>query len=255
MTDGASAAKIAVVIPAFNEALAIRSVVSEALKFCPDVFVIDDGSSDETAKCIADLPVRLIQHQQRMGKGRSLKDAMQTAFAAGFDAVISIDGDGQHSSEDIPQMVRAHCMHPKTILLCARLIDRGTQPGIRRFANHFADFWISWACGQPIVDSQCGQRLYPKSVMNHIDAPQTDGFAFESEVLINACRAGFTVATVPIRARYHSGRRASHFQPLNDVARLGRMIFKKLLLRGLALPSLYRSLTRSALTVDASHEH
>lgn len=244
------AARVAIIVPAFNEALAIRSVVESALAYCPHVFVIDDGSSDGTAQCIEDLPIQLIRHPLRMGKGRSLKDGMQAAFAAGFEAVISIDGDGQHGSEDIPRLLHAHALHPQTMLLCARLIGRESQPAIRRFANHFADFWVSWAAGQRVLDSQCGQRLYPRVLMDAIPAPASDGFAFESEVLINAAQAGFAIAAVPIRARYHQGRRASHFQPLQDVARIARMIFWKIVFRGLALPSLLRSLFRPALKLD-----
>jgi glycosyltransferase involved in cell wall biosynthesis len=243
-------ARVAIVVPALNEALAIRSVVESALAQCADVFVIDDGSSDDTAACIADLPVRLIRHAERQGKGRSLKDGMRAAFAAGFDAVISIDGDGQHSSDDVPRLLRAHAEHPRALLLCARLVDRQSQPWLRRFANHFADFWVSWAAGQRVLDSQCGQRLYPRALLDAIEPPQADGFAFESEVLINAGRAGFAIAAVPIRARYHAGRRASHFQPLRDVARITRMIFWKIVRRGLALPSLFRSLTRPALQLE-----
>ncbi len=243
-------ARVAIVVPALNEALAIRAVVESALVHCRDVFVIDDGSSDATAACIADLPVRVIRHRERMGKGRSLKDGMHAAFDDGFDAIISIDGDGQHSSDDIPRLLQAHAAQPQALLLCARLIGRESQPALRRFANHFADFWVSWACGQRVLDSQCGQRLYPRVLMETIKPASADGFAFESEVLINAARAGFSIAAVPIRARYHAGRRASHFQPLRDVVRITRMISVKLILRGLALPSLLRSLTRPALQLD-----
>lgn len=247
---GPDSHRVAIIIPALNEALAIREVVTAALQVCPDVFVVDDGSTDETAGTIADLPIQLIRHDVRMGKGRSLKDAMRAAFEAGFDAVISIDGDGQHSSDDVPRLLRAHALQPRALLLCARLIGRESQPAIRRFANHFADFWVSWACGQRVLDSQCGQRLYPRQIMEGIQTPEADGFAFESEVLINASRAGFTIAALPIRARYHDGRRASHFQPLRDVGRITRMIAWKIVFRGLALPSLLRALCRPAMQLD-----
>lgn len=244
------ATRVAIVIPALNEALAIRAVVESALAQCADVFVIDDGSSDDSTARIADLPVQLIRHSARMGKGRSLKDGMQAAFAAGFDAVISIDGDGQHSGEDVPRLLRAHTLQPRVLLVCARLIGRESQPVLRRFANHFADFWVSWACGQRVLDSQCGQRLYPRLIMETIETPVADGFAFESEVLINAAQAGFVIAALPIRARYHAGRRDSHFQPLRDVVKITRVIFWKIVFRGLALPSLFRSRSRPAVQLE-----
>lgn len=244
------AARVAIVVPALNEALAIRAVVEEALRYCSDVFVIDDGSSDDTVARIADLPVQVIRHDKRMGKGRALKDGMRAAFDAGFDAVISIDGDGQHSSEDVPRLLAAHARDPRAMLLCARLIGRETQPALRRFANHSGDFCISWACGRRVLDTQCGQRLYPRVLMQAIEMPASDGFAFESEVLINASLAGFAIAAVPIRARYHAGRRASHFQPLLDVVRISCMLWAKILRRGFALPSLWRSLRKPALKLD-----
>ena len=86
--------------------------------------------------------------------------------------------------------------------------------------------------------------------MESIQAPSTDGFAFESEVLINSSQAGFAIAAVPIRARYHPGRRASHFEPFRDAVKIARMIFWKIVFRGLALPSLFRSLSRPAVQLE-----
>lgn len=250
MSVAITTGQVAVIIPALNEELAIRKVVETVLLQCAAVFVIDDGSTDRTTECIADLPIRLLRHPQRMGKGHSLKDGMQAAFAEGFSAVISFDGDGQHSADDIPRLLQAHALHPDKILLCARLIGRETQPGLRRFANRIADFWVSWACGQPIVDSQSGQRLYPRLIMDAIDMPDSDGFTFESEVLINASQSGFVVAALAIKARYHAGRRASHFLPVRDVVRITRLIAAKLIPRWMAFPSLFRSLSQPVFRLD-----
>lgn len=239
--------RIVVAIPALNEQAAIRDVVTGVLAAGLPVIVIDDGSTDETAAIVRELPVTLLQHVSRQGKGQSLRDALAEARRQGFDAVISMDGDGQHHAEDLPAIVRAHAQRPDALLLCAREIGREAQPAIRRFANHFADFWVSWACGQRVLDSQCGHRLYPLAVVAAMQLPQSEGFAFESEMLIEAARVGTPIASIPIRARYHAGRRASHFRPLLDVARITRMIFWRIVRRGLYLGGLYRSLTRAPL--------
>ena len=244
--------RAAVVIPALNEELALRAVVESVLPYGLDVIVVDDGSSDRTSEVVADLPITLLRHAERMGKGQSLRDGFAKAIERGADAVLTMDGDGQHAAEDIPRLLAAHQKNPRALILCARLLDRQSQPGVRRFANHFADFWISWACGQKVRDSQCGQRLYPRVLIEGTPLPVTSGgFAFESEILIEAARHGYPIGCVAIRARYHEGRRPSHFQPLQDVGRITRMVSGKLIRRGFYLTGLVRSLVRPALRLDS----
>src|SRR5690348_16448887 len=79
--------RIAVVIPALNEERAIRGVVESVLALCPNVIVIDDGSTDHTIERIADLPVTLIRHATPLGKGQGLRDGFRKARELGFDAV------------------------------------------------------------------------------------------------------------------------------------------------------------------------
>src|SRR5690554_6531969 len=86
---------VAVVIPALNEALRIREVVEDALAHCPRVIVVDDGSDDGTAELIADLPVTVLRHAQRMGKGASLRDGFAEALRQGAKAVATMDEIGR----------------------------------------------------------------------------------------------------------------------------------------------------------------
>ena len=138
----------------------------------------------------------------------------------------------------------AHARSPQALVLCARTKSDDThRPVMRRFANGVADFCVSWACGLRVLDSQCGQRLYPKCVLDAIEMPSSGGFTFESEVLIEAARAGFRIVGVPIFARYHEGRRPSHFRPLADIGLITRMVSWKIVKRGLFLPGLVRSRT------------
>lgn len=242
--------KIAIVVPALDEARSIREVVTGALALGHEVVVVDDGSRDGTSDAIADLPVVLLRHAQRQGKGQSLRDGFAAAFARGATAVVTIDGDGQHAASDIPRLVAAHERSPQALVLCARTKSDGPRPALRRFANGFADFWISWACGLRVLDSQCGQRLYPKCVLDAIAMPASGGFTFESEVLIEAARAGFGIVGVPILARYHEGRRPSHFRPLADIGLITRMVSGKIVRRGLFLPGLVRSLASAPVLID-----
>ena len=145
---------LTVVIPAYNESATIRDVTRRALLQCENVIVVDDGSTDNTADCLADLNVRLIRHKTNLRKAAALWNGMRAAIDAGAHAVITLDGDGQHRPEDIPALVRAAEKHPGSIIIGSRLHQGEEIPTARLRANRVANFWISWAAGYPIRDSQ-----------------------------------------------------------------------------------------------------
>lgn len=231
------------VIPAYNEARSIRDVVVRTLAQLPQTIVVDDGSQDGTSAAIAGLPVVLLRNDANLGKAASLWRGMQHALDRGADAIVTLDGDGQHEPEDITRFVEAARLHPGAIIVGARLHARHAIPRQRYLANRFANFWIAWAAGQPIADSQCGFRLYPASVLRQLRIPhdKRDSFVFESEVLIEAGRRGVPIVAVPIEAIYDAHARPSHFQPLADVGHIARMISVKLLGRCMDLRGLVRS--------------
>ena len=237
--------KVAVVIPAFNEAATIRDVVQRALAQLKDVIVVDDGSTDGTAAALADLPVTLISNPANLGKGASLWRGFAVALTEGADAVITVDGDAQHCPEDIPRLIAAAGEHPGRIIVGARLWDKDKVPPLRYFGNRFANFWVAWAAGCPVADSQSGFRLYPAAVLKHVEVAHGPGsrFAFESEILIEAGRAGVRSLAVPIAALYPPNARPSHYRSAVDTARIVRMIAWKLATRGFDLPALLRSLS------------
>ncbi|RDZ26376.1 glycosyltransferase family 2 protein [Lysobacter silvisoli] len=216
---------VAVVIPALNEALRIREVVLGALAHCPNVIVVDDGSDDGTADCIADLPATVLRHARRQGKGASLRDGFAEALRRGYAGVLTMDGDGQHDPADLPRLLASAQRHPRCIVIGARLRKRAAQPGYRRLANEFGDWGIGWGCGYRIADSQSGQRYYPAAVCALDDVPGED-FVFEAQILISAARRlGTGVISVPIESRYQPADdgqafRKSHFRPLRDLYRI-----------------------------------
>jgi glycosyltransferase involved in cell wall biosynthesis len=230
---------VAVVIPALNEALRIREVVEGALAQCDTVIVIDDGSDDDTAARIADLPVTLLRHPIRMGKGASLRDGFRAALKRGAVAVVTMDGDGQHAAEDIPRLLQAGNRHPGAIVIGARLRKRANQPLHRRLANEFGDWGIGFGCGLRIADSQSGQRLYPAMVAALDDVPGED-FVYEAQLLISAVRrVGAGIVSVPIESRYaqvHDAEgpkfRASHFRPLRDLWRITSHVVRQVWTHG-----------------------
>ena len=234
--------KLVAVIPAYNEAATIRDVATRTLRAVRDVIVVDDGSSDGTAAETQGLGVTLVSNPRNLGKGASLARGFAIALAEGADAVVTLDGDAQHCPEDIPRLVDTARAHPDRIIIGARIRDRDTVPPLRYFGNRFANFWVAWAAGFPVADSQSGFRLYPASLLRKVSVNPRARFAFESEILIEAGRAGVRTAAVPIAALYPPQGRASHFRPAVDTALIARMIAWKLVSRGLDLLGLVRSL-------------
>ena len=250
---------VCIVIPALNESLRIREVVSGALAHCPNVIVIDDGSDDGTSDCIADLPIVLLRHAQRQGKGASLREGFAEALRRGFAGVLSMDGDGQHAAEDIPRLLEAAALHPGAIVIGARMRKRAQQPVHRRLANEFGDWGISWGCGYRIADTQSGQRYYPAAVCALGDVPGED-FVFEAQILISAARQlGVRVVGVPIESRYQGAGavgqfRKSHFRPLRDLWRITSHVVKQVWGRGNVVAEYRRTRANPPVIHDPSGE-
>jgi hypothetical protein len=165
---------------------------------------------------------------------------------------VTLDGDGQHLPEDIPRLLNYFRQSPNTIIIGSRLHEKANIPRARYNANRFASFWISWAAGYPISDSQSGFRIYPANLLDQVKVAhrRSSGFVFESEILIEAGRRGITSLPVSISAIYMPQARASHFRPVVDIARIVRMVTWKLVARGLYLQGLQRSLRKNRRSVS-----
>ncbi len=223
----------AVVVPAYNEAATIRDVVQRCLAQVSLVIVVDDGSRDGTAALLEGLPVVLLRHPVNRGKGASLVTGFREALKHDIHAVITLDGDGQHRPEDIPSFLAQAREAGSMIIIGSRRAGKVNQPRLNYTLNRIADFWISWASGYLIEDSQCGFRLFPRDILERVEAKHArrHSFVFESEILINAARAGFRSCPVSIPTLYNSvTRRRSHFRPI-DVAWIVLMVASKLLPR------------------------
>lgn len=236
--------RIAAVIPARNEARTVGRLASDSLAHVDQVIVVDDGSNDGTSKCVSGLPVSLIRHELPKGKAAALASGFARALADGADYVVTLDGDGQHRPADIPRLLAAARKFPDHLVLGARIRQRQRQPRIRRWANRFADFWISWAGGERVPDSQTGFRVYPRRLLEQVrpaTAPR-DGFVFEAAMLIDGARAGFPPVAVPVDSLYPPDARPSYFRPGRDIWWISWFIFWRILLSGMYPRGLWRTL-------------
>lgn len=244
----------AIIIPAYNEALTILAVVESALQQTPNVIVVNDASTDATAEIVRQTPARLVEHPRNQGKAGALLTGMAEAMSLKVDCVITLDGDGQHDPQQLPQLLNAFESYPNHLIIAARLKNRENAPRARRIANKIADFWVGWAASSPIADSQSGFRLYPIELVRNLktNAANPSGFVFESEVLIDASTAGYGLAFVPIASCYPKERRASHFRPGFDITQITLMVAGKLLRRWMNLPGLAKSLFRKPQVISPS---
>ena len=234
----------AVVIPAYNEEATIYAVAQQSLKYLKHVIVIDDGSIDRTTQVLQELPVTVLRNDTNFGKAASLWKGLQYSKQQGIDAVVTLDGDGQHSPDDIPRLITQAEVTPHRIIIGARRRPWTRHTWHRIMANRIADFWVSWASGHPIADSQSGFRIYPISLISQLNIPtyRERSFVFESEILVEGAKLGYWSLPVPIESEPRQAPRPSYFRPVVDIARITLMIAGKLLAKGLALRNLYHAM-------------
>lgn len=231
-----------VVIPAYNEAATVRDVAIRARRHCPNVIVVDDGSVDETVQALLGLEVTVLRNEENLGKAGSLARGFDHALAHGAAGVITLDADGQHAPEEIPSFFGRSLDDSNAFLIGARRRDQRRASFWRYTANRTADFWIGWAAGVPIEDSQSGFRLYPARLLREVPLQhgRKESFVYESEILIEAARRGVALGNVVVSVSPRSGPSPSHFRPLLDVLRIARMVAWKLIRRGMYPAGFYR---------------
>ena len=215
--------KICVLIPAYNEARTIGRITREVKALGMNVYVVDDGSSDNTAGIARSEGAIVVSHEKNMGKGTTLREGFKHILKKGYDVVIVMDGDNQHEVKSIPDFIKAMETTGADIIIGNRMGDIGNMPHVRRKTNAIMSYFISKKCGQHIPDTQCGYRLIKREVLEEITLDSSN-FEIESEIIIKACRKGFKIGAVPIRAVYQDEK--SRINPVVDTLRFIAMIIK-----------------------------
>jgi glycosyltransferase involved in cell wall biosynthesis len=206
-----------VLVPAHNEADRIGPVVSAAVRHLP-VLVIDDGSADDTAARAEAAGATVIRQVPNRGKGSALRAGFAVALADGFEAVITLDGDGQHDPTEIPGFLGAYARRTvagRTTELIVGRRDFTTMPPTRRIANAVGTLALSAAVGFWIPDNQSGYRLIGRRLMNAMLDSAEDGFAFEVEMIAVCLRERWPIDWVPVRTIYAD--EDSHIEPVKHV--------------------------------------
>lgn len=203
---------ILVVIPAYNEADHIEQVVAASRRYLP-VIVVDDGSTDDTARLAEKAGAIVIRQVRNQGKGAALRAGFFNAISLGYDAVITLDADGQHDPQEIPLFIQAHAEKTVDLIIGKRSFSQ--MPLSRRVANTVGGWLFTWALGRSIPDNQSGYRLLSVRLMQKLLSSQERGFEFEVEMIAVCLKNAYCLDWVPIRTIYAG--ETSHIHPLRHI--------------------------------------
>ncbi len=217
---------VMILIPVLNEAVSIARVVAGCRTWNFPVVVVDDGSTDSTAEEAERAGALVIRHPSNMGKGKALATGFDYAAENGFEAVITLDGDGQHDTKQMSRFIDEYRRSNADIIIGSRMHNVKTMPWLRRLTNRATSFVISKITGCRITDSQSGYRLITVRAWREVD-PRTSRFDTESEILIDAARRAIAIREVPIRTIY--GDEKSKISKFRDTWRFIRLAVKALL--------------------------
>ena len=217
--------ELLILIPAYNEARFIAAVVKGAAPYAAEVAVIDDGSVDATGEVAEKVGATVVRHPVNKGKGAALQTGFKYASDRGYQTVLTMDGDGQHRPEDIAVLLAHYQKSGAGMVVGCRSRNLKNMPLDRFVTNWFTSALVSFLARQKVQDSQSGFRVMDVRIVPSLSF-STSHFDAESEILVDASRAGFKITEAPIQTIY--GMEKSKQNPWRDTIRFFRFFFRRL---------------------------
>ena len=204
------------IIPAFNEARTIATVVEGVQRAVARVIVVDDGSTDQTADFARAAGAEVITHEVNRGKGHAVRTAIARVLTGDFTHVVLLDGDLQHVPQEASQLLAAAADTGADVVLGQRRFNRSRMPALRYHANRIGSRVLSWFVGAPVEDTQCGFRVFRLDALRPLRL-SASGYEIETEMLVKVRRRGGRIATSPVTAVYDG--QPSKLRPVRDTTR------------------------------------
>lgn len=214
--------KIVALIPAYNEAGRIATVVRGVIAHLP-VLVVDDGSVDDTAALAQAAGTTVLRQATNQGKGAALQAGFRQALAHGYDAILTIDADGQHDPAEIPNFLHAYRPNHTDLIIGVR--DFRQMPWPRRISNSIGRWMFSWVLGQTVHDNQSGYRLISRRLAETtLMSTHHKGYEFEVDMITTCVQGQFVLDWVPIRTIYAG--EISKIDPLRHTLRFLHLMWQ-----------------------------
>jgi glycosyltransferase involved in cell wall biosynthesis len=204
--------KVCILIPAYNAQETLDSVLK---KIGPLKRVVSENGA------------HLLEHPLNLGKGAALQTGFQYILQKDYQVVITLDADGQHDPSEIPSLLKIYQSVNPDILVASRAAEFGRMTFLRRFWNRLGVKAVARLCHSDITDSQSGFRLIRAKVLKEVSL-STSRFETELELLIKACKKGFSVLSVPINTQKVDGTGSSHFRPVVDTWMVCKLFLRSL---------------------------
>jgi glycosyltransferase involved in cell wall biosynthesis len=204
--------KILVCIPAFNEAKSIADVISKSKKYADGVIVYDDGSTDDTHEVANSVGASVIRNPENKGYGVAIRSLFQAAKEQNADIMITLDSDGQHNPDEIPQLIEPLLKQRFDMVIGSRFLDSNGKekvPRYRSFGIKTITKLTRAASYSGITDSQSGFRAYNKNALSKINLFE-DGMAVSVEILLRAKEKNLLITEVPITINYDVKDTSTH---------------------------------------------
>jgi glycosyltransferase involved in cell wall biosynthesis len=196
--------KVVAAFPCFDTQRYIAEVVSVAKKYVDEVIVIDDGSTDKTAQFASLAGATVISHGVNKGYGKAISSCFAAARAHNADVLVTMDGDGQHDPEEIPDLLAPIINGNADLVIGSRFLQRrGKIPGYRKFGIEFINWLWNFASGVKVSDTQSGARGYSKNIITSGEFSER-GMGISIEILEMARRRGARIKEVPISCSYEN---------------------------------------------------
>ena len=232
--SGGPAATHLVLIPSYNPGANLRPTVAGAVARWRPVWVVSDGSTDESDTCVEPAGARLIRRARRGGKGAAVLDGLREAAVAGFTHALTVDADGQHPADRIPAFMAASMARPEAMVLGVPLFG-SDAPAVRVWGRRLSNLGARLAApGAGIGDALFGFRVYPVApLLAAMEGTRgMRGYDFDPEAAVRLARLGVPAVNLPAPVRYvpREAGGVSHFRYGRDNLRLLGM-FSRLLLR------------------------
>ena len=203
--DDKKTVSVVVTIPAFNEAATVGQVIAavprditEVKKI--DIVVIDDGSTDDTAKVASEAGAKVVSFSHNRGLGAAFSQAFRTALGLGADIIVNIDADGQFNPKDIPKLLGPIIDGNADMVTASRFADPDLipqMPWIKKWGNRRVANIINQLTGQKLRDVSCGFRAYSRDAA--LRATLLGGHTYTHEVILDLAFRGLRIAEVPVK--------------------------------------------------------